>query len=66
MAWCPECDSMIKLDRGIRLGTRIECSECGTLLEVISLTPLELDYAVDDEEWDEEWDYEWEEEKKKV
>ena len=54
MAWCPECDSMIMLDKGAKLGERIECPECGMLLEVINLTPLELDYALEDEDWDEE------------
>jgi lysine biosynthesis protein LysW len=61
MAYCPECESMIVLDKGVKLGTHIECSECGTMLEVISLKPLELDYAFEDEEWDEEWEDEVEE-----
>ena len=61
MAWCPECDSMIKLDKGVKVGERIECPECSTLLEIISLTPLELDYALGDEEWAEEWEKGWEE-----
>jgi lysine biosynthesis protein LysW len=62
MAYCPECDSMIMLDRGVvKVGMRIKCPECSTMLEVISLKPLELDYAFEDEEWDEEWEDEWEE-----
>jgi lysine biosynthesis protein LysW len=54
MAWCPECDSRIEMGERVKLGTQLECSECGTMLEVISLKPLELDYAVEDEEWEEE------------
>lgn len=38
------------------------CSNCGTQLEVLSLDPLELDWAyleptVDDEDW--KWDWDW-------
>jgi lysine biosynthesis protein LysW len=61
MAQCPECDSTIVLGKGVKLGEYVECHECGTMLEVISLNPLELDYALGDEDW-EEWEEEWEEE----
>ncbi|MBK8989030.1 MAG: hypothetical protein IPM39_23660 [Chloroflexi bacterium] len=42
--YCPECDSRIRL-RAPRLGQRIQCRECETALEVVDLTPLELDWA---------------------
>lgn len=45
--YCPECDSRIRL-RSPRLGQRIQCRECGTALEVVDLTPLELDWAFED------------------
>lgn len=63
-ARCPECGSTVALDRSVKLGEFIECHECGTTLEVISLKPLEFDYALGDEDWDEEWeeDEEWDEE----
>jgi len=54
MAWCPNCGNPIALDKGVKLGAHIECPECGTLLEVISLKPPELDYAFEGEEWEEE------------
>jgi alpha-aminoadipate carrier protein LysW len=58
MTRCPECESPITLNKGVKLGDYIECPECGTMLEVISLKPLELDYAVGDEDWEEEWEEE--------
>ncbi len=47
IGYCPECDSRIRLNTP-RLGQRIQCRECGTALEVVVLTPLELDWAFDD------------------
>ena len=67
MTRCPECGSTISLGKNMKLGEFIECHECGTILELISLKPLELDYALagegweEEEEGDEDWD-EWEEE----
>lgn len=52
IGYCPECDSRIRL-RTARLGQRIQCRECGTALEVVVLTPLELDWAFDDSSHDE-------------
>lgn len=57
MTRCPECESTIALNKGAKLGDNVECPECGTMLEVISLKPLELDYALGDEDW-EEWEEE--------
>jgi len=37
------------------------CEECGALLEIVSLNPLELEYVFDYEDLEEE-DLEWEEE----
>ena len=54
MVKCPECGNSIEVSKKVKLGATIECPECGTVLEVISLSPLELDYALGDEEWEEE------------
>lgn len=52
---CPECDGTIVFGtKKMKLGKSIECPECGVMLEVISLNPFELDYALGDEEWEEE------------
>jgi lysine biosynthesis protein LysW len=54
MAQCPECESPIQLSKNVKLGALITCPECDCLLEVISLNPLDLDYAFGDDEWEEE------------
>jgi lysine biosynthesis protein LysW len=53
IGYCPECDSRIRL-RMPRLGQRIQCRECGTVLEVVVLTPLELEWAYEDSSYNEE------------
>jgi alpha-aminoadipate/glutamate carrier protein LysW len=51
MATCPECEADIDIDEDdVDKGDRITCRECGSDLEVISLTPLELDVAPEDDE----------------
>jgi lysine biosynthesis protein LysW len=57
MARCPQCASAIALSKEMQPGDLIECQGCGTMLEVMSLNPFELDYALEDEDWDD-----WEEE----
>jgi lysine biosynthesis protein LysW len=54
MAWCPACGNSIEVGKSVKLGANVECPDCGTVLEVISLKPLELDYALEGEGWDEE------------
>jgi lysine biosynthesis protein LysW len=59
MTRCPECDGTIVFSAGrMKLGKVMECPECGVMLEVISLSPLELDYPLEDEDWDEDEDWE--------
>jgi len=58
MARCPGCGERIELGKEVKQGYRIVCPECGELLEVISLKPLELDYALEEEESGEEGDEE--------
>lgn len=58
--FCPDCDATITVGREVKVGNRLNCPECGVELEVMSLSPFELDYA-DFEEWGEE-EEEWEEE----
>lgn len=54
MAECPACGSTFALSKKVKAGDHIYCPECGEELEVISLRPLELDYAFHDEDWEEE------------
>jgi lysine biosynthesis protein LysW len=52
---CPECLAAITLKDDIELWDPINCPDCHTILQVIRLHPVKLDYM--DSEWDEE---EWE------
>ncbi|MEZ4516121.1 MAG: hypothetical protein R3C44_04535 [Chloroflexota bacterium] len=47
-ARCPECDARIYLQRRPEAGELMSCPECDTLLEVISVSPLRLDWADDE------------------
>lgn len=53
--FCPECGARIVLGaEEVELGQCIDCPECGTPLEVISIHPLDLDYAIESWEWEDE------------
>jgi len=55
MATCPECDADIEVDEfDVDKGDLISCPACGTGLEVINTSPVELDLAPDEEEDDED------------
>ena len=67
MARCPECNAALQVSPELALYDRLYCEECGALLEVVSLSPVELEYVydygdLDDEERDVEWDDELEDE----
>jgi alpha-aminoadipate/glutamate carrier protein LysW len=55
MAVCPDCEADIEIDEyDVDKGEIISCPECGIDLEVVGLSPLELDVAPQDEEgWEE-------------
>ena len=55
MATCPECDAEIEVDEfDVDKGDQLSCPDCGSNLEVTGLSPIELDFAPDDDEEDEE------------
>lgn len=56
-AYCPDCDEKIVL-RQPRLGQKLFCPHCDTELEVISVEPLDLDWAYASSYYDEDWDEE--------
>jgi len=39
---CPECDNPIDISDEVDEGETVQCDECGTELEVVSVDPLEL------------------------
>jgi len=55
MAVCPECEADVEMDEyDVDKGEIISCPECGVELEVVGLSPLQLDLAPQDEEdWNE-------------
>jgi alpha-aminoadipate carrier protein LysW len=55
MATCPECDAEIEIDEyDVDKGDLISCPECGTNLEVVGVSPVELDNAADEDEDEED------------
>ena len=51
MAVCPECEADVEMDEyDVDKGEIISCPECGVELEVVGLSPLQLDLAARDEE----------------
>jgi lysine biosynthesis protein LysW len=56
--YCPNCDAAVIKDNP-RVGTMLTCRECDTELEIISVSPFEVDFPFDygdDEEWDDSWE----------
>lgn len=56
--FCPDCDEEITFNPHPRLGHKLTCPHCDVELEVISVDPLELDWAYDwsEEDWEDEED----------
>ncbi|MEW5986801.1 MAG: hypothetical protein AB1791_09220 [Chloroflexota bacterium] len=62
-ALCPDCEHPIDLTSHPKKGQLMVCPNCHTELEVISLNPVELDWAYYSQSEDEEWvESDWEEE----
>jgi hypothetical protein len=51
-AICPSCGRKVLVGGSPRRGQRFNCSGCDTLLEVVEVDPVELDWPFDDEEDD--------------
>ncbi len=45
-AGCPECESTIRLNANVREGQPVTCQHCLAELEVVSVDPLEVDFAI--------------------
>jgi alpha-aminoadipate carrier protein LysW len=56
MPLCPACEVEIEIDElDIDKGEIISCPECGAELEVVGLSPIELDLAPSQEN-DDQWE----------
>jgi lysine biosynthesis protein LysW len=42
---CPECDHDVQIETAPNVGERVICSSCGTILVVIQVSPVQLDWA---------------------
>ena len=45
---CPDCGSEINLVEGTLIGDILECSECGTEIEILSIIPLEYKELIEE------------------
>jgi alpha-aminoadipate carrier protein LysW len=62
MATCPECDADIDVDEyDVDKGDLISCSDCGVNLEVVRLSPIDLELVDDGPDEDEDSDSDGEE-----
>lgn len=53
-ATCPTCDAQITPPSGAVVHELISCQDCGTDLEILSLSPLTIDLAPEvEEDWGE-------------
>lgn len=63
--YCPACDAVVSVDNP-RTGGMVTCRECGAKLEIISTSPFEVDFPLEEDEWEweeeDEWEDEWEDE----
>jgi len=45
---CPDCGAKISVTKGTEIGDILECLECGTEVEVVSLSPLKCQELVEE------------------
>jgi len=60
--FCPDCDSTVDLGSTPKRGQTVTCGTCSAYLQVISVSPVELDWAYDDDEADTEYEFEYDDE----
>lgn len=64
--YCLDCDRKIILHTDVRVGDQVTCSSCDAEFQIISLSPVEIDWLFDGYEDDdddyEDWDDEYEDE----
>lgn len=58
-AYCPDCDTAIQLGSQPRLHQYVTCLSCSAYLQVVGVSPVELDWAFEDEEeMEDEYEFE--------
>lgn len=54
VAACPDCEADVQLDADIRVTEIVECGECRSELEVVTVEPASLSQAPEvEEDWGE-------------
>ena len=49
---CPECDEEVYVDADSEQGDTVTCEECGSILTVVGLDPIEVDLKEETDEVD--------------
>ncbi len=57
-AVCPECDEEVYVDADSEQGDTVTCDECGAVLEVVGLDPIELDLYEGGDDLDDDFEEE--------
>lgn len=60
VGYCPDCDASIDVGNQPKKGQRVTCTGCNAYLEIVSLSPIELDWAYDSDDDDDDYEYEYE------
>lgn len=45
---CPDCKTEIKINSNTMVGDIVECEECGTEVEILSLKPLKYQELIEE------------------
>jgi lysine biosynthesis protein LysW len=45
---CPDCKAVIEKSENLQVGDILECEECGTEVEIVSITPLQYRELVEE------------------
>lgn len=45
---CPDCGAMIVVDKKVEIGDILECTKCGTEVEVVSVSPFSCQELVEE------------------
>ena len=55
---CPGCDEEFYVPRKLKLGDNLTCRSCDAELEVVSVDPVEVDWALEEDDSDDadDWD----------
>ena len=53
MGTCPDCEENFELEDTAEIGQVIACPKCKAKLEILDLSPVVLDYAIEEEGEDE-------------